>query len=175
MEADWVAKRSMLRHLITLHPTWTPADLATCLGHSESWVKKWRRRFKAAAPDDQQVLRSRSRARQTPPPSFVTPHTSTAFTFYMRCIIIFSASQRHCACDIRSPNEALRASSHGSVRIQDMTMESSLKVANSPPKRARNKAIESILPPFCGLSGENFNVSSRRVLNSDTSSDMRYL
>jgi transposase InsO family protein len=69
MEADWVAKRSMLRHLITLHPTWTPTDLATCLGHSESWVKKWRRRFKEAAPDDQQVLRSRSRARHTPPPS----------------------------------------------------------------------------------------------------------
>jgi hypothetical protein len=69
MEADWVAKRSMLRHLITLHPTWTPTDLATCLGHSESWAKKWRRRFKQAAPDDQQVLRSRSRARHTPPPS----------------------------------------------------------------------------------------------------------
>ena len=69
MEADWVAKRSMLRHLITLHPTWTPTDLATCLGHSESWVKKWRHRFKATAPDDQQVLQSRSRARQTPPPS----------------------------------------------------------------------------------------------------------
>jgi hypothetical protein len=69
MEADWVAKRSMLRHLMTLHSTWTPTDLATCLGHSESWVKKWRRRFKKVAPDDQQVLRSRSRARQTPPAS----------------------------------------------------------------------------------------------------------
>ena len=29
--------------------------------------------------------------------SFVTSHTSTAFTFDMRCIILFSASQRHLA------------------------------------------------------------------------------
>ncbi len=28
MEADWVTKRSMLRHLITLHPTWTTSELA---------------------------------------------------------------------------------------------------------------------------------------------------
>ena len=34
--------------------------------------------------------------------SFVTSHTSTAFTFYMRCIIPFSARQRHSAWDIRS-------------------------------------------------------------------------
>src|SRR5260370_21919512 len=33
--------------------------------------------------------------------SFVTSHTSTAFTFYMRCIILFSASQRHRAWDTR--------------------------------------------------------------------------
>ncbi len=38
------------------------------------------------------------------PCSFVTPHTSTTFTFYMRCIINFSASQRHCAWGI-SPLE----------------------------------------------------------------------
>jgi hypothetical protein len=35
-------------------------------------------------------------------PSFVTSHTSTAFTFYMRCIILFSDAQRHRAWDIRS-------------------------------------------------------------------------
>jgi Integrase core domain len=69
MEADWVAKRSLLRHLITLHPTWTNSDLATCLGHSESWVKKWRKRFREADPNDQHVLLSLSRARKTPPPS----------------------------------------------------------------------------------------------------------
>ncbi len=69
MEADWVAKRSLLRHLITLHPTWTVSDFATCLGHSESWVKKWRKRFREADPDDPTILLSHSRARKTPPPS----------------------------------------------------------------------------------------------------------
>ena len=34
------------------------------------------------------------------PTSFVTSHTSTAFTFYMRCIILYSALQRHPAWDI---------------------------------------------------------------------------
>src|SRR6266480_884384 len=39
--------------------------------------------------------------------SFVTTHTSTAFTFYMRCIILFSVSQRHSAWDIRSENRPI--------------------------------------------------------------------
>lgn len=69
MEADWVAERSMLRHLITLHPTWTNAELAKCLQRSESWVKRWRKRFRETAPDDCQVLLGHSRARHTPPPS----------------------------------------------------------------------------------------------------------
>jgi hypothetical protein len=69
MEANWIAERSMLRHLLTLHPTWSSTEVARCLGRSASWVKKWRRRFNQTAPDDQQVLRSRSRARRTPPPS----------------------------------------------------------------------------------------------------------
>ena len=69
MEATWIAERSMLRHLLALHPTWSSAEVARCLGPSLSRVKKWRKRFHEAAPDDQQVLRSRSRARHTPPPS----------------------------------------------------------------------------------------------------------
>ncbi len=69
MEADWVAERSMLRRLITLHPNWTNAQVASCLQHSESWVKKWRKRFRQTAPDDHQVLLGHSRARHTPPPS----------------------------------------------------------------------------------------------------------
>lgn len=67
-EEQWVAERAALRHLMTLHPTWTPAELAACLGRSKSWVKKWRTRFQAAAPDDRHVLFSQSRARRTPPP-----------------------------------------------------------------------------------------------------------
>jgi transposase InsO family protein len=69
MEADWVAKRSMLRHLITLYPTWTTSELAKCLGHSESWVKKWRKRFREVTPFDRNVFLGQSRARKTPPPS----------------------------------------------------------------------------------------------------------
>src|SRR5215472_8165955 len=68
MEADWVAERSMLRHLITLHPTWTNAEVARCLHRSESWVKKWRKRVRETAPDDRQVLLGHSRARHTSPP-----------------------------------------------------------------------------------------------------------
>jgi hypothetical protein len=69
MEADWVAKGSMLRHLITLHPTWTTSELAKCLGHRESWVKKWRKRLRQVTPFDRNVFLGPSRARKTPPPS----------------------------------------------------------------------------------------------------------
>ena len=67
-EEHWVAERAALRHLMTLHPTWTPAELAACLGQCKNWVKKWRKRFQEAAPDDRHVLFSQSRARRTPPP-----------------------------------------------------------------------------------------------------------
>src|SRR5215472_2124026 len=67
MEADWMAQRSMLRHLITLHPTWTNVEVARCLHRSESWVKKWRKRVRETAPDDRQVLLGHARARHTPP------------------------------------------------------------------------------------------------------------
>jgi hypothetical protein len=68
-EAQWIAERTMLRHLIALHPTWTNAQLAACLARSHSWVKKWRKRFREVAPDDQHVVFGLSRARKTPPPS----------------------------------------------------------------------------------------------------------
>jgi hypothetical protein len=45
MEANWIAERSMLRHLLTLYPTWSSTEVARCLGRSASWVKKWRKRF----------------------------------------------------------------------------------------------------------------------------------
>jgi transposase len=55
MEAQWVAKRAMLRHLASLHPEWTRSQLAAALGASVSFVNKWLKRFRA-------------RARHTPPP-----------------------------------------------------------------------------------------------------------
>jgi hypothetical protein len=69
MEEQWIADRAVLRQLLVLHPTWTVAELATYLERSRSWVKKWRQRFREAAPEDRQVVFGQSRARHTPPPS----------------------------------------------------------------------------------------------------------
>jgi hypothetical protein len=69
MEAEWFANWAALRCLTKQHPEWTPAECAACLGRSRSWVKKWRARLKASAPDDLSVLQARSRARHTPQPS----------------------------------------------------------------------------------------------------------
>jgi hypothetical protein len=68
MEAQWVAKPAMLRHLAGLHPEWTRPQLAEACDSSLSFVKKWLKRFREADPNDLQVLFSRSRARHTPPP-----------------------------------------------------------------------------------------------------------
>jgi transposase InsO family protein len=67
MEAQWVAQRAALRCLVQQHPDWTQGQLASFLGCSVSFVKKWLQRFRAAEPDDVGVLFSRSRARHTPP------------------------------------------------------------------------------------------------------------
>lgn len=68
MEAQWVAKRALLRHLASLHPEWTRPQLAAAVNCSVSFVKKWLKRFREADPNDLHVLFSRSRARHTPPP-----------------------------------------------------------------------------------------------------------
>ncbi len=68
MEAQWVAQRAALRCLVQQHPHWTQGQLASFLGCSVSFVKKWLHRFRAAEPNDVGVLFSRSRARHTPPP-----------------------------------------------------------------------------------------------------------
>ena len=69
MEAEWSADRAKLRLAIRDHPAWSVPQLAHQLGRSASWVKKWRQRLRAAAPDDEAVLHSRSRARKQPPPA----------------------------------------------------------------------------------------------------------
>ncbi len=61
-EEEWYAERAALRCLLRTHPDWTRAELATHLGRSLSWVKKWTQRLRAAPPDDTHVLWSRSRA-----------------------------------------------------------------------------------------------------------------
>ncbi len=52
MEAQWIADRAALRCLSRQHPQWTHTQLATCLGRSVSWVKKWLRRLREAPADD---------------------------------------------------------------------------------------------------------------------------
>lgn len=69
MEAQWIADRAALRCLSRQHPDWTHEELAVCVGRSRSFVKKWLKRFREAAPDDLTVLHSRSCARKTPPPT----------------------------------------------------------------------------------------------------------
>jgi hypothetical protein len=69
MEAEWSTERARLRCALREHPEWSGTRLAQGLGRSLSWVKKWRRRLAAAPPDDEAVLRSRSRARIRPPPA----------------------------------------------------------------------------------------------------------
>jgi hypothetical protein len=68
-EAQWVGKRATLRWLAQRHPTWTHQELATALGTSRAWVKKWLHRLREAEPSDVMVLHARSRARKTPPVS----------------------------------------------------------------------------------------------------------
>src|SRR5919202_2271071 len=68
-EAQLVMERATLRWLAQHHPDWTQEELATCLGRSLDWVKKWLKRFRQAAPSDVSVLFSHSRARHTSPPS----------------------------------------------------------------------------------------------------------
>ncbi len=69
METQWIADRAALRCLARQHPEWTQTQLASAIGRSRSFVKKWLARLKHAAPEDLTVLFARSRARKTPPPS----------------------------------------------------------------------------------------------------------
>jgi transposase-like protein len=62
MEVEWYANRAALRVALGAHPGASAPRLARELGRSVSWVKKWRRRLGQAPPDDEAVLRSRSRA-----------------------------------------------------------------------------------------------------------------
>src|SRR5439155_7479034 len=67
MEAVYYAARANLRRLMRLHPQWTHQQYAQAVGMSPGWVKKWKQRLQEAEPEDEQVLHSRSRARQHPP------------------------------------------------------------------------------------------------------------
>lgn len=68
MEEQWYADRCLLRDLLRAHPDWTQQQLAQQTGRSVGWVKKWKRRLRAAAPGEDGVLWGQSRARKYPPP-----------------------------------------------------------------------------------------------------------
>ncbi len=72
LEADLIAKRAALRWLAKRHPSWTHQELAGALQMSRSWVSKWLKRLRQAAPHDVMALHARSRARHTPPASIAS-------------------------------------------------------------------------------------------------------
>ena len=68
MEEEWQVDRVRLRAARQQHPDWSYPRLAHAVRHSTSWVKKWCRRLRQAAPDDERVLKSLSRCPHHPPP-----------------------------------------------------------------------------------------------------------
>lgn len=67
MEAVYYAARANLRRLLDQSPHWTHQQYAQAVGMSGGWVKKWKKRLAEAAPGDESVLHSRSRAPHQPP------------------------------------------------------------------------------------------------------------
>jgi glyoxylase-like metal-dependent hydrolase (beta-lactamase superfamily II) len=56
MDAALLANRITLRVLMQNHPNGSLSTLADAVGRLLSWVKTWRTRLRAAAPDDPTVL-----------------------------------------------------------------------------------------------------------------------
>ena len=70
MTTSSYAERANLSRLHQVHPDWSHQQLATSLGRSREWVKKWRKRLReegAAGLPLAQVLQGHSRARKHPP------------------------------------------------------------------------------------------------------------
>jgi hypothetical protein len=67
MDPQLILDRRRLRDLLDLRPDWKQKDFADALGRSLSWVKKWTKRLRQAASDDEHVLNGHSHARHTPP------------------------------------------------------------------------------------------------------------
>lgn len=61
MEEHWQVDRARLQHMRQEHPRWSISRLAEEIGRSTTWVKKWRKRFNEADPDDDSIFKSRSR------------------------------------------------------------------------------------------------------------------
>src|SRR5258708_35474403 len=62
MDAQYVADRTQLRHLLAEHPTWKNVQFAQATSRSLAWVKKWRKRLRETDPDDGSGVWGLSRA-----------------------------------------------------------------------------------------------------------------
>ena len=70
MRLSYYAARANLYYLSQRHPDWSPVQLASALGYSVDWVKKWLKRFQEELAEGkplEQVLQGHSRARKHPP------------------------------------------------------------------------------------------------------------
>ena len=65
MEALWEFERLKLFQFVRDHPDWSSTRLAETVGHSLSWVKKWRQRFRQAKQLSLDLFQSQSRAPKT--------------------------------------------------------------------------------------------------------------
>ncbi len=67
MEEAWVVERAKLRDLLKVHPQWSIRQLCEATGHSDFWVKKWKKRLRASPDEDTAVLHGLPRRRKHPP------------------------------------------------------------------------------------------------------------
>jgi hypothetical protein len=63
MEEQWIADRAKLREYMRTKPEYSLEQLAREVGHSTTWVSKWKGRLKGTDSRNDGVLRSRSRRR----------------------------------------------------------------------------------------------------------------
>ena len=68
MEEEWIVSRSKLREVWLEHPEWSRQKMASEVGRSKSWVKRWLKRIRSAPLESQEVLRGKSRIPKHPPP-----------------------------------------------------------------------------------------------------------
>lgn len=66
MEETWRRDRVLLDQLLRRHPEYTTPQLASEVGRSISWIKKWRSRLLLADPADESRFSSQSRAHHAP-------------------------------------------------------------------------------------------------------------
>lgn len=137
METEWVADRIQLYQLMRAQPDWSVPRLAAALGYSESWVKKWRRRFRAALTVTLATFLSRSRAPKTRPRRVSPPVIDAILTLRDHLKAVYHRAVG--ATTIRyylQQDERLRQQGHYLPRSAH-TIGAILKAAGRIPQRIR--------------------------------------